>query len=171
MQITLRRRTRIRIVLLLLIGPLPAVLAVATSAVAQEPIEASEGMVAYRSNAPFDETLERVEAAVRSRDLFVMRILDHSESAALMGRSLAPNSVVLFGNPRIGSQVMTCSPRVGIDLPNKLLVWEETGAVFVAYNDPAYLVRRHSIRGCDEVLKQVSKNLEGIAREVAAGTG
>lgn len=134
---------------------------------AQEGVVASDGMIAYRSDAGFATTMERVEPAVQARGLFLMRVLDHAASAAKFGQALSPNSVVLFGNPQIGSQVMRCAPRVGIDLPQKLLVWEEDGAVFVAYNDPNYLIQRHSIMGCEEVLARVAENLDRIARTVA----
>ncbi len=139
------------------------------SIVAQEREEASEGMIAYWSDADFDATLDRVKSAVKDRGLFLMNVLDHSEAAAKFGRDLSPNSVVLFGNPRVGSRVMTCAPRAGIDLPQKLLVWEEDGNVVVAYNSPDDLTRRHSIEGCEELLSDVAETLDSIAREVAGG--
>ena len=138
-----------------------------SSATAQDRVEASEGMIAYRSDAGFASTLERVEPAIETRGLFVMKVMDHAAAAAQVGRDLSPNTVVLFGNPKIGSQVMTCAPLAGIDLPQKLLVWEEDGAVRVGYNDPQFLVRRHSIEGCDELLGRVAETLDSIAREVA----
>jgi uncharacterized protein (DUF302 family) len=134
---------------------------------AQEGTVASEGMIAYRSDTVFAATMERVEPTVRARGLFVMRVLDHAAGAARFDQVMYPNSVVLFGNPQIGSQVMRCAPRAGIDLPQKLLVWEEDGAVFVAYNNPQYLIQRHSIVGCEEVLARVAENLDHIARTVA----
>jgi uncharacterized protein (DUF302 family) len=126
-------------------------------------------MIAYRSDAGFAATLERVEPAIETRSLFVMKVMDHAAAAAQVGRDLSPNTVVLFGNPKIGSQVMTCAPLAGIDLPQKLLVWEEDGAVIVAYNDPQHLVWRHSIEGCEDLLARVAESLDGLAREVAGG--
>ncbi len=140
-----------------------------SSAAAQDRAEASEGMIAYKSDAGFASTLGRVEPAVEARGLFVMKVLDHTAAAEQVGRDLSPNTVVLFGNPKIGSQVMTCAPRAGIDLPQKLMVWEEDRAVYVAYNDPQHLVWRHSIEGCEDLLARVAENLDGLAREVAGG--
>jgi len=140
-----------------------------SSAAAQVRVDASEGMIAYRSDVGFAETMERAEPAIEARGLFVMRVIDHAAAAKQVGRELSPNTVVLFGNPKIGSQVMTCAPRAGIDLPQKLMVWEEDGAVFVAYNDPQHLVWRHSIEGCEDLLARVAENLDGLAREVAGG--
>ncbi len=143
---------------------------VAAQVAAQSGSRDGEGMVTFQSNADFATTVGRVEAEVKARGLFVMRVLDHAAAAAQFGRELAPNTVVLFGNPQIGSQVMACAPSVGIDLPQKLQIREEGGAVHVSYNDPAYLVRRHAIVGCDEVLALVTENLRTIARRVAGGT-
>jgi uncharacterized protein (DUF302 family) len=124
-------------------------------------------MIVYESDAAFDQTVARVETAVTGRDLRVMRVFEHAQAAAQFGHSLDPNTVVLFGNPRVGSQLMACAPRVGIDLPQKLLVWAADGVARVGYNDPAYLAKRHSIEGCDELLGRVADTLDAIAREVA----
>lgn len=130
----------------------------------------SSGMVVYRSDADFVTTVSRVEPIVKARGLFVMRVLDHAGSAAQFGRALAPNTVVLFGTPQIGGRIMACSPRAGIDLPQKLLVWEEGGVVRVAYNDPSYLVERHGIEGCADVLATVAENLRTIAMTVSGSS-
>jgi uncharacterized protein (DUF302 family) len=135
---------------------------------AQSP-EPGAGLVTQRSNADFATTLARVEPAVKARGLFVMRVMDHAAAAAQFGRWLAPNTVVLFGNPEVGSQVMTCAPGAGIDLPQKLQLYQQDGAVMVAYNDPDHLKRRHAITGCDAILAQVAENLAAVAERVANG--
>ena len=151
-------------------GGILATVLVTSAGVAQERVPASEGMIAYVSDVPFTATTGRVESAVTSRDLRVMQVLDHSGAAARLGEDISPNLVVLFGNPQTGSQLMACAPRVGIDLPQKLLVWEENGTVYVGYNDPWWLVSRHSIEGCDEVIGRVAETLDAIARDVASET-
>jgi len=126
------------------------------------------GLVKYVSDASFDETVGRIETAVTSRNLFLMRVVDHSSAAAQMGRELRPNTVVLFGNPRVGSQIMACAPSAGIDLPQKLHVWEDGEAVVhVTYNNPEWLIDRHSIHGCNEIVGRVKITLDAIARNVA----
>ena len=126
------------------------------------------GLVTYVSDESFDGTVARIEDAVTGRGLFIMRVFDHAAGAAAAGNSLAPNTVVLFGNPRVGSQIMGCSPTAGIDLPQKLLVWEDEGGIIrVAYNSPDWLQRRHTIRGCDEILGRVWATLDAIARKVS----
>jgi len=148
---------------------LGAVVCLAQSANAQVAASPADGVIVMRSDADFATTLARVEPAVKARGLFVMRVLDHSAAAAQFGRDLPPNTVVLFGNPQIGSQLMACAPRAGIDLPQKLILWESEGSVMIAYNDPAYLVRRHSITGCEEVVAVMSEHLRVISKQVSAG--
>ena len=132
----------------------------------------NRGLVEYRSSASFAETVGRIEEAVKERNLFLMREVDHAAAASQMGRDLSPNTVVLFGNPLVGSQIMGCAPTAGIDLPQKLLVWEDTeSVVHVAYNNPDWLKRRHSIRGCDEILGRVRAALDAIARDVSGVEG
>lgn len=126
------------------------------------------GLVEYVSDASFDSTVARIQDAVTGHGLLVMRVFDHAAGAAGVGNSLAPNTVTLFGNPRVGSQIMACSPTAGIDLPQKLLVWEaEGGIVHVAYNNPDWLKQRHAIQGCDEILGRVRATLDAIARDVS----
>lgn len=129
---------------------------------------AGGGLLTYESDADFSATVERIEPAVTGHGLFLMRVMDHAAAAARFGLELNPSTVALFGNPRVGSQVMTCAPTAGIDLPQKLHVWlGDGGIVMVTFNDPDWLKERHSIEGCDEVLSDVRETLNSIALEVA----
>jgi uncharacterized protein (DUF302 family) len=95
----------------------------------------------------------------------VFNRISHSEGAASVGKTLRPTELILFGNPKVGTPLMQCVQRVAIDLPQKALIWEdEEGAVWLSYNDPAYLAERHSIEGCEEVLKKVSGALATFAK-------
>ena len=77
--------------------------------------------------------------------------LDYGASARWLNAVL-----VVFGNPRVGTPLMKCSPSIAIDLPQKALIWEDTaGKVWLSYNDPAFLKLRHATEGCDQVLQRV----------------
>jgi len=77
--------------------------------------------------------------------------------------------LLIFGNPKIGTPLMQCNPNVAIDLPQKALVWEDdSGRVWLAYNDPKYLALRHDLRGCEEVLAKVSAALANFAAAATA---
>lgn len=124
------------------------------------------GVITRESGVDFVTTLSRVETAVTARGLFVMRVVDHAGAAAQFGRQIPANTVVLFGNPNIGAQLMSCAPSLGLDLPQKLLIHQLGNSVRVAYNDPVHLKLRHSVDGCEALLKLVAENLDRIARDV-----
>jgi uncharacterized protein (DUF302 family) len=73
--------------------------------------------------------------------------------------------LIIFGNPKVGSPLMKCQQSVAIDLPQKALIWEDDESkVWISYNDPRYLEKRHNISGCDEVISKIDKALSGITR-------
>jgi uncharacterized protein (DUF302 family) len=74
--------------------------------------------------------------------------------------------LIIFGNPKVGTPLMQCSQSVAIDLPQKALIWEnEAGQVWLSYNDPEYLAKRHGIKGCVEVIKQIQNALSNFAKK------
>lgn len=76
---------------------------------------------------------------------------------------LPPARVVFFGNPDLGTPLMQSSPRAGLDLPQRMLVWEDSGDVKVTYNDPEYIAARHGIDDRDEILETIADALEALA--------
>jgi len=77
--------------------------------------------------------------------------------------------LIIFGNPKVGTPLMQCTQSVAIDLPQKSLIWEdENGQVWLSYNDPGYLARRHNIENCDEVLNKISNALGNFAKAATA---
>ena len=104
------------------------------------------GIVALLSPYTVAETLDRVEAAVRSKGMIIFLRLDQRMEAEKVGLSLRPTQLLLFGNPRAGTLWMNASPGLAIDLPLKALAWEDTqGKVWLSYNSPEYLQRRHQL--------------------------
>lgn len=126
---------------------------------------AAEGMVDVKSLHGVSATAEKLETVLKAKGMTVFNRISHSEGAASVGKTLRPTELILFGNPKVGTPLMQCVQRVAIDLPQKALIWEdEEGAVWLSYNDPAYLAERHSIEGCEEVLKKVSGALATFAK-------
>jgi uncharacterized protein (DUF302 family) len=102
------------------------------------------GMVDLPSSHSVDATLERLLGILRDKDVTVFAVVDHSGEAEKAGLSLPPTKLVVFGNPRAGTPLMQATPSVAIDLPLKILVWEDgEGRVWVSYNSPEYLQERH----------------------------
>ena len=104
------------------------------------------GVVRIASRYGFAETVARLRSELERRHLTLFIAIDQQQEAARAGLKLRPTTLLLFGNPAAGTRVMQASPEAAIDLPLKILVWEEeTAKVWVAVNDAAYLQRRHQL--------------------------
>ncbi len=123
----------------------------------------NHGLVAVKSPYSPAETLTRLEAQVRQRNLAVVARVDHAAGAQRVGQTLRPTEVMIFGNPQGGTPLMVCAQGVGIDLPLKALVWvDAAGQTWLAYNDPVWLVQRHGGGECPAA-ENVRKVLAGLA--------
>ncbi len=129
------------------------------------PAHAADGLTAVKSPHTVNATMDRLEAAAKGRDLVIFLRVDHAAGAQKIGRTLRPTELIVFGNPQGGTPVMECAQSAGIDLPLKALAWQdETGQVWLAYNEPAYLAARHGAPNCAAV-PNLKKALEALAAE------
>src|ERR1700733_5830877 len=113
------------------------------------------GLIHLSSPYSAPETLQRVESILRTKNLTIFARIDHSGEAEKVGLAMRPTQLIIFGSPRAGTPMMIASPTLAIDLPLKALVWQDAeGKVWVSYNDPNYLKRRHNIS--DDLLKNIS---------------
>jgi uncharacterized protein (DUF302 family) len=125
--------------------------------------EAGIGLIKKQSAYSFSDTVAKLEAALAKRNIGVMNKIDHAAGAETVGQSLRPTTLLIFGNPAIGSQLMAINQSIGIDLPLKALVYEdENGVICVEYNDIAYLARRHGISADHPVIARVASGLEMV---------
>lgn len=105
-----------------------------------------EGIVAKPSARSVRDSLDRLEGILRSKGIQVFARIDHAGEAARVGLSMPPTEVLIFGNPRAGTSVMLAAPTAAIDLPLKVLAWQDAvGKVWLGYTDPSYLARRHGL--------------------------
>ncbi|OEE66358.1 hypothetical protein A1OO_11275 [Enterovibrio norvegicus FF-33] len=126
---------------------------------------AQEGMVQIQSQYSVPITTERLIVAAKARGLNVIGRVNHAEGAKNAGMSLRPTELVIFGNPKVGTPMMVCSQTVGIDLPQKALIWEDAkGEVWLGYNNPTYVAERHRIEDCGMSVKKVEKALLSLAK-------
>lgn len=132
----------------------------------------TDGLVTIESDASVADSVARVKEVIEEKEaLGLMAEIDHAANAETVDRDLPPTTVLVFGNPDLGTPLMQAGRSLAIDLPQKLLVMEEDdGTVTVTYNDPAYLANRHDIEGEDDRLETVSDALSSLAA-VAAGDG
>ena len=123
---------------------------------------AADGLIAVKSPYSAKDTMDRFATVVKERSLNVFARIDHTAGAAKIGKSLRPTEVIVFGNPQGGTPFMECAQTVGIDLPLKALVWQDASSqVWLGYNDPEYLAKRHGIPGCPVAVK-LGKALAGM---------
>lgn len=137
-------------------------------AVAVSAASAADGLVAIKSPYKAKETMDRFESQVKERGLNVFARIDHAAGATKVGKALRPTELLIFGNPQGGTPFMECAQSAGIDLPLKALVWEDTSSqVWIGYNDPAFLAKRHGVPQC-AVVENLRKALDGLAAAAVA---
>lgn len=129
---------------------------------------AADGLVTVKSPYTPQLTMDRLEDIVKQKGLNVFARIDHAAGAAKIGKTLRPTEVLIFGSPAGGTPFMECSQTIGIDLPLKALVWEDSSAqVWLGYNDPAYLAQRHGATSCP-VIGNLRKALAEFANAAVA---
>jgi uncharacterized protein (DUF302 family) len=107
-------------------------------------MENKAGIVDVPSHHSVDETVDRVKGILSSKGITLFALVDHGGEAAKVGLKMPPTKLLIFGSPKAGTPLMLAAPSVAIDLPLKLLVWEDTqGKVWISYNSPEYLQHRH----------------------------
>jgi uncharacterized protein (DUF302 family) len=108
--------------------------------------ELNNGIVTIDSLHSVDETVLKLKRILDAKGVKLFALIDHSGTAEAAGMQMRPTKVLIFGNPKAGTPLMIASPTSAIDLPLKLLVWEDSGGkVRISYNDPAYLQERHGL--------------------------
>jgi uncharacterized protein (DUF302 family) len=121
------------------------------------------GIITRPSRHSVAQTVETLTAVLRAKGVTLFALVDHSGEAAKVGMTLPPTKLLIFGNPKAGTPLMLAAPTVAIDLPLKILVWEDgQGRVWLSYNSPAYLMERH---GVPQALLPNIAVVETLARE------
>jgi len=125
-----------------------------------------EGLTTIKSHFGPNDTMNRLEAEVKARGMTVFVHIPHAKGAAAAGLPLRPNDLLIFGNAKVGTPLMQLAPTIGIDLPLKVLVWQDAdGSTWLSYNDPAWLAKRHGL-GAD--VEATVKTLTGALHAVTA---
>jgi uncharacterized protein (DUF302 family) len=124
-----------------------------------------KGLIDIPSSHSVDETATKLEGILQAKGITLFAMVDHSGEAAKAGMKMRPTKLLIFGNPRAGTPVMLAAPSSAIDLPLKILVWEDDqGKVWVTYNSPSYLQERHNLRS--ELLPNIAV-IETLAAKAA----
>ena len=125
------------------------------------------GMIAVKSAHSAKDTMDRFESAVKAASMNVFARVDHAAGAQRIGKVLRSTEVLIWGSPQGGTPMLECSQTVGIDLPQKALVWQDQrGDVYLGWNDPVHLVtNRHETKGCETVTSNVAKAIAAFAKQ------
>jgi len=127
-----------------------------------------EGLTTVPSHFAPKETMDRVETEIGEKGMNVFARIDHAAGAAEVGLTLRPTELIIFGNARGGTPFMQSVQAVGIDLPLKVLVWEDAGGkTWLSYNEPSWIARRHGVRNAEQVVSKMGAALSAIARKAA----
>lgn len=125
-------------------------------------------MIVVRSDAGYTETARSLVAAIERRGLTIFARIDHAAGAREVGLELADEQVVLFGSPRSGTPLMQDDPRIGIELPLRMLVWRDGEQVLLGHNDPRELARSYDVSAHAQTLEQMTALLDALATEAAS---
>jgi len=105
-----------------------------------------KGIIDVRSKHSVDQTVETLKGILEVKGVTIFALVDHSGEAEKAGLKMPPTKLLIFGSPKAGTPVMLAAPSIAIDLPLKVLIWEDShGKVWVSYNSPAYLQERHGV--------------------------
>jgi uncharacterized protein (DUF302 family) len=131
---------------------------------------AADGLTSIRSSHDPKDTMNRLEAEVKAKGLTVFARIDHAAGAAAVGLPLRPTELLIFGNAKGGTPLMQSTQTIGIDLPLKVLVWQDaSGSTWLSHNDPRWLAKRHGLgQEVEAAVNAVAAALEAVARAATA---
>lgn len=107
-------------------------------------------------------TADKLVAAVEAAGAKVFARVDHAAGARSIGAELVPMTLVMFGNPKLGTPILQAAPQAGLDLPIRVLVWDEDGATKIGYVDPQDLKARYSIKTADKSFQMMAGALSKL---------
>lgn len=123
------------------------------------------GLANIPSNHSVGKTVEKLTGILKAKAITLFALVDHSGEAEKAGIKMRPTKLFVFGNPKAGTPVMLASPSSAIDLPLKILIWEDANdKVWITYNSPIYLQERHNIP--PELLQNIAV-IEPLAKKAA----
>jgi uncharacterized protein (DUF302 family) len=132
-------------------------------------MESSDGrhgdVVTLPSAHNADDTIHRLKSLLDQKKIHVFAHIDHAAAAKKVGLTLRSTQVLIFGNPQAGTPLMQSQQTIGLDLPLRVLVWEDdAGTVWLTYRKPSVLARKHNVTGQEEAVKALDNGLAALAR-------
>jgi uncharacterized protein (DUF302 family) len=129
------------------------------------PVDIDKGIVTLATKNDVEQTVRKLEEILRAKGIRLFTVVDHSGEAEKAGMTMRPTKLLIFGNPKAGTPLMIAQPSVAIDLPLKLLVWEDdAGHAWISYNSAAYLQARHGLS--DDLIQNIAV-VDALVRSAA----
>lgn len=136
-----------------------AIILVTTPCIGQE-------MTTYLSPYDVNGTVDKFKIVLEKHDLILFDVIDHQAAAKEINREIRPTAVVIFENPEIGTSWTECEQTVAIDLPFKVLIWEDEGGdTYLSYTNPKLIAKRHSVKDCPDLTDQINRILVRVINE------
>jgi uncharacterized protein (DUF302 family) len=128
--------------------------------------DAAKGVISKPAKDSVEDSTQLFAALLKSKGITLFALIDHSGEAQKAGLQMPPTKLFIFGNPKAGTPVMLAAPTIAIDLPLKVLIWEDAaGQAWVSFNDPRYLQERHQVP--EALMKNISV-VEGLVAALLA---
>ncbi len=135
-------------------------------------ISCMKGLMSIPSRFGPKETMDRLQTEIRAQGMTVFARIDHAAGAAAVELTLAPNELIIFGNARGGTPLMQSVQTVGIDLPLKVLVWQDAGGkTWLSYNEPSWLAQRHGVTNEESVVSKMTAALGLLSKKATGNMG
>ncbi|MGL4826521.1 MAG: DUF302 domain-containing protein [Vibrionaceae bacterium] len=127
---------------------------------------ASSGMVQLKSQYDIELTAKRFMAIAQRNQISIITRIAHHNNASTAGKTLRPTYTILFNSPNIDSALLQCSQLAALDLPQKVLIWEDgRGNIWFNYNSYSYLEKRHELQRCNFPIKKFANSMQQMALE------
>ncbi|VAW50468.1 hypothetical protein MNBD_GAMMA06-1591 [hydrothermal vent metagenome] len=125
----------------------------------------SAGIVKIKSAHSVTTTIDKLETVLTKKGMTIFKRINHTAGAKKVNLQLRPTELLIFGNPKVGTPLMLCSQTAALDLPQKALAYKDkNGQVWLAYNDPGYMAKRHNIEGCEKAIQKVTNALAKFSK-------
>ena len=148
-------------------APIAAALIVSSTVMARA--NDQDGIIKVRSAYTMTETISRLKKDIADKGIRFFSEIDQSKLAADAGIKLRPSTLLVFGNPPLGTQFITSNPNAGLDWPVRLLVTQDDdGSVWTVHTDFGWIARRHDIRDREAPFNMASQVIGSITSSVAA---
>jgi uncharacterized protein (DUF302 family) len=134
-----------------------------------EALANADGLVTIESGFGPKETMDRLEAELRAQGMNIFARIDHAAGARETGLELRSTEVIIFGNARGGTPLMQLDQTVGIDLPLKALVWQDSAnKTWISYNEPSWIAQRHGLTKADPVVNKMAALVNAVTTKAAS---